>query len=122
MCRVVLRKSSKRRVDQIKKEELSNRAGIPSVNHTVFKRVVMLAWDAMHDTKHPAAAYFRDRCLDRPTRASDAHKLRPLLASSKALAMRSAIRVWNQFPELRAVSSRTAAETLIKKLTKKIPF
>ena len=119
MCRVIMRK---RRIDHIRKEDLSSRAGIPSVNHTVFKRVAMLAWDAMNDKEHPAAAHFRNRCLDRPTRASDAHKLRPLLASSKALAMRSAIRVWNHFPEIRTAHTRAAAENVVKKLTKKIPF
>ena len=119
MVRVILRK---RRRDHIYREDLAARAGIPSVNALVFSRAAMLAWQAMREPAHPAAGEFKSRILTMSTRAAVDAKLRPPAAGSKALAMVSAVRIWNHFPELRTVVTRSAAETLIKKLAKKIPF
>ena len=77
---------------------------------------------AMHEPDHPSAALFRRRVLDSTTRASKEGKLRPILASSKALALRSAVRIWNHFPGLRAAPTKHTAKTLIKKLAEQIPF
>ena len=119
MARVIL---CKRRRDRVRQEELSARAGIPSVNHLVFTKTAMLAWQGMREPSHPAASDFRARCLTMGTRAAMADELRPLPAGAKALAMSSAVRIWNTFPELRTAMTKTAAETVVKKLVKKIPF
>ena len=119
MARVILRK---RRRDEIRREDLSARAGIPSVNELVFTRTAMLAWQAMREPSHPAAEEFRSRVLTVGTRAAFDAKLRPPPAGSKALALSSAVRIWNYFPELRTVMTRSAAENLVKKLARKIPF
>ena len=118
MSRVILRK---RRADRLHREDLSFRSGIPSVNQTVFARAARLAWQAMNGP-HPAAEEFRARVLTMPTRAAERGLLRPVDASSKALAFRSAVRVWNWSPDLRAAPTRAAAEKVVKKLMKKIPF
>ena len=119
MARVILRK---RHRGESRKEDLAARAGIPSVNSLVFSRTAMLAWEGMRVATHPAAEHFRARVLTKDTRAAFDAKLRPLPGGTKALAFNSAIRIWNKFPELRTVLTRSAAETLIKKLQKKIPF
>ena len=74
MARVILRK---RRRDRVDRAELAARSGIVPVNEIVFKRTAMLAWQAMRDPAHPAAAEFRSRTLTRDTRAASDAKLRP---------------------------------------------
>ena len=100
MARVILRK---RRRDRVDRGDLAARSGIKPLNEVVFTRTAMLAWQAMRDPSHPAAEEFRSRTLTMGTRAAIDAKLRPLKADSKALALCSAVRVWNHFPELRTV-------------------
>ena len=82
----------------------------------------MTAWGAMRTPGHPSATFFRHLALDSATRGSLSEKLRPVLPSSKAIALRSSVRIWNMFPELRAANSAHTAKTVVKKLAKKIPF
>ena len=120
ISRVILRK---RRSEHVTRRDLSQRADVPSVNQLVFRASALTAWKAMRSPGHPSAAIFRHLVLDSATRGSAQELLRPVLPSSKAIALRSSVRIWNKFPELRAASSLHTAKTLVKKLSeKRIPF
>ena len=76
----------------------------------------------MNEPGHPAASVFRDRFLHPSTRGFAQTKLKPLLSSSKAIALRNGIRIWNWSPALRTAATKHKAEATVKRLMNKIPL
>jgi len=101
-----------RRNDHIKKADLLDRAGIPSLNEIVFRQSAISAWRAVNSSQSPLQSILKP--LDDRTRGGTNGHKKPV--SHRCVAASNMTTVWNKFEELRRATSLHEAQKVAKKL------
>ena len=124
--------TGQKRSDQVPISSLLQSAGLQSLNAIAVNAVAVEAWKAYHSSDGPNAArnplgnaIFSSRDFhpqDRPTRAKTSGQVPlPLPMAAPTMAY-SAVKVWNENPELRAAESLKAAKSVAKRLARAAPL
>jgi hypothetical protein len=118
-----------KRSDHIEVHDLIARAGLPTMNELITRSIALETWTAFNSSdgnssggRNPlGSTMFDGSGYKRDTRAAAAGIVQDPLRGYNTLVS-NGIGIWNEWPELRAATTRGSAKRIAAKLAKSVPL